>query len=177
MEFDGILACLAGSPGSDTQGRFVAVDYRWDLADEVFVVGEASSLSGALDLLAANLVEVCGGDLDALIEACHYDLDEDEQAYERWLTEPDRPLAGTLRRIGSRSRRLLAYYFLGYLNGPFTLRTSDSSYLGGAADRLPGAEFVFVADAAPPHQQEACGVLAWPPAGRGAEDQRISPLW
>src|SRR5262249_37720254 len=125
MEFDGILACLAGSPGSDGQGRYVAVDYRWDLDDEVYVVGEATSLSAALDLRAGNLVDVWGGDLDALIEACHCDADSDEQAYDRWLTEADRPYAAALRAITSRPRRLLAYYFLGYLNGPFTLRTTD----------------------------------------------------
>jgi uncharacterized protein len=123
----------------------------------------------ALDLLAAHFVAMMAQEPDPGAETADYrpaGVAEDD--YERWLDDEVRPLAGLLRAIGSRRRRMLAYYLMGFLSGPMEILTGrywDDPYLGAAPRLFPGARFVFLISAVPPAHDEAYGILECQPIG------------
>ncbi|WP_345438811.1 hypothetical protein [Actinoallomurus vinaceus] len=166
MDIDEMLRCLAEADSGRLRpelcdGRYAAVLYDpdepsleeddefWD-EDEPFyghVVGEASSVYGALDQLAS--------------EFAGYDADTTEEILEEYEDVDE------LDGIQTAERRLLALSALGCL-GPMDIVTDDhwnEHYLGRAPVLFAGARFVFLASAAPPHQEEACAILELQPTG------------
>lgn len=92
---------------------------------DVVVLGEADSVYGALDLLAAHFVELLGAEPDLGELTVDYrpaGVAEDE--YERWLDDELRPYAGLLRAIATPWRRMLAYYLMGFGSGPMDIVTA-----------------------------------------------------
>ncbi|AGP53351.1 hypothetical protein M271_08655 [Streptomyces rapamycinicus NRRL 5491] len=124
------------------------------------VIGVAPSLYEALDLLGDELPD----------EEWLTELDEEEWAAE--AAEFGEDVFGTaaeslLRGIQDPRRRSVVQLLCGVL-GPMDFPTEEFAkdvYLGGVATRLPGARFVMLASAAPPHQEVAFAILELPPRG------------
>jgi hypothetical protein len=157
MDVDEMLRCLAEADSGQLRpelcdGRYAVVVFNPDgacLEEESQVVGEASSVYGALDELA-NAV-ICD----------HYesDLIQDVLA--------EREDAPALPGIQTEKRWLLAQFALGLL-GPMDVVTEDhwsDPYLGQVSLLFTGARFVFLASAAPPNQDEAHTILELQPTG------------
>ncbi|MFE2182107.1 ankyrin repeat domain-containing protein [Streptomyces sp. NPDC059455] len=88
----------------------------------------------------------------------------DSEAGNEWLA--------LLRGIQDPRRRSVVQLLCGVL-GPMDFLTEEFAkdvYLGGVATRLPGARFIMLASAAPPHQEVAFAILELPP--RGTPDPR-----
>ncbi|MEU8875197.1 ankyrin repeat domain-containing protein [Streptomyces javensis] len=176
---DADLAELFGAPApgartADEDGDGEA-DEDEDEEDASFdVIGVASSVYEALDLLGEELPD----------EEWLTELDEEEWAAE--AAEFGEDVFGTaadgvdsdegdegdewldlLRGIRDPRRRSVVQLLCGVL-GPMDFLTEEFAkdvYLGGVATRLPGARFVMLASAAPPHQEVAFAILELPPRG------------
>ncbi|MEV0201136.1 hypothetical protein [Nonomuraea sp. NPDC050691] len=117
------------------------------------VIGEATSIAAALDLLAGEVTSFDAGEPEEMLE-------EMEEEYEDEMPQ----VVGEIRSPG---RRLLALVLAGYA-GPLNIVTDRGwrdHYLGRAPLLFPGARFVFLASAAPPHHEEAYAVLELQPVG------------
>ncbi|WP_407285084.1 ankyrin repeat domain-containing protein [Streptomyces sp. BP-8] len=182
LDLDAALRCLAEAEEDRRRpelcrGRYVVVAYEQGARDEDFdedcddegldedaeealrdvaVLGEAASLYDAFDLLAPGIVE--SFECDDAAEALEVLLDGREE------TAEDRRRLAPIR---SAERRLVASVLLGYA-GPMdteTGRLSQGLYVGAAPLLFPGARFVFLSTAAPPHQEMAYGILELQPVG------------
>ncbi|MEU5097986.1 hypothetical protein [Streptomyces sp. NPDC020996] len=164
MDVDEALRRLAEADGDRRRpewcgGRYLAVAYGENLALDVehlrslgaerFAArGAAASLYDALDLLADDLVAATGEPVEDVLDPLEDDVSP----------AGDVP---PLSEIVSPRRRLLALLLLGF-GGPMDLvteRFEEEHYLGDALAQVPGARFVLLASAAPPHQEFALGVL------------------
>ncbi|WP_433179863.1 ankyrin repeat domain-containing protein [Actinoallomurus sp. CA-150999] len=165
MDIDEMLRCLIEADSERLRpelcdGRYAAVLYDEEASPELDdefdddddplhaeVVGEASSVYDALDHVA-NVF-------------CDFGEDTTEEILDEYEDEEE------LDGIRTAGRRLLAITALGYM-GPMDIVTDDhwnDHYLGKAPVLFPGARFVFLASAAPPHQEEAYAVLELQPTG------------
>ncbi|WP_433472590.1 ankyrin repeat domain-containing protein [Spirillospora sp. CA-142024] len=168
MDLDELLCCLAEADSGRLRpelcgGRYAAVMYDpegdqeeageedEDLAG-VRVLGEASSVYGALDLL----VHAAAGPFDTGVI-------EDLLA-EHADAEDDFPVLG---EIQARERRIFALIALSRI-ALMDVLTEDhwnDPYLGAAPRRFAAAGFVFLTRASSPHQDEAYAVLELRPTG------------
>ncbi|WP_262702519.1 MULTISPECIES: ankyrin repeat domain-containing protein [Streptomyces] len=173
---DADLAELFGAPAPGTGVTDEDGEEFEDEEDAYFdVIGVVPSVYEALDLLGEELPD----------EEWLTELDEEEWAAE--AAEFGEDVFGTaaenagrtdgsdgeegnewldlLRGIRDPRRRSVVQLLCGVL-GPMDFLTEEFAkdvYLGGVATRLPGARFVMLASAAPPHQEVAFGILELPP--------------
>ncbi|KAB2352223.1 ankyrin repeat domain-containing protein [Actinomadura rudentiformis] len=170
MDVDELLRCLADTDSGRLRpelcgGRYVAVMYDPDDApiteedseqDEdlvgIRVLGEATSVYGALDLLARAAAGPYDTDVIEDLLAEHADAEEDF------------PVLG---EIQARERRVFALIVLDRiaLMDVLTKEHWNDPYLGAAPRRFVSARFVFLTRASPPHQDEAYAVLELRPTG------------
>ncbi|MFE9500630.1 ankyrin repeat domain-containing protein [Streptomyces collinus] len=132
--------------------RYAAVVYCPDSA-AARMVGEASSVYAGLDQLADEIAASYGGDTAEEVLAEFWDEATKENP--------------KLCEIQTVNRRLLALAPLGYtsLLDIVTANHWEDCYLGEAPLIFPGARFVFLASAAPPHHEEAYALLELQPVG------------
>ena len=162
---DADLAELFGAPAPDSAAA-EEDDEDWDEDEDgasFALIGVATSVYEALDLLGDELP-----DEDRLT-----DLDEEEWAAEAAEFGEDAVGEGKddwvalLQGIRDPRRRSVAQLLCGVL-GPMDFLTEEfekDPYLGHVTARLPGARFVMLASAAPPHQEVAYAILELPPRG------------
>ncbi|WP_063735642.1 ankyrin repeat domain-containing protein [Streptomyces sp. RTd22] len=158
------LAELFGAPASADAEETDEDDWDEDEDGASFdVIGVATSVYEALDLLGEGLP-----DEEELTE-----LDEEEWAEEAAefgadaLGEDQDASIALLQGLQDPRRRAVAQLLCGVL-GPMDFLTEEfeqDPYLGHVAARLPGARFVMLASAAPPHQEVAYAILELPPRG------------
>ncbi|WP_039939181.1 hypothetical protein, partial [Streptomyces himastatinicus] len=151
------LAELFGAPAPADAEETDEDDWDEDEDGASFaVIGVATSVYEALDLLGEELP-----DEEELTE-----LDQEEWAEEAAEFGKDE-WADRLQDIRHPRRRAVAQLLCGVL-GPMDFLTEEfeqDPYLGHVAARLPGARFVMLASAAPPHQEVAYAILELPPRG------------
>ncbi|WP_421108068.1 ankyrin repeat domain-containing protein [Streptomyces sp. NEAU-S77] len=163
MSFDDAdLAKFFGAPAPADAGETDEEDEDEDGASFA-LIGVAPSVYEALDLLGEELP-----DEESLTE-----LDQEEWAEEAAdfgadvVAEGKDEWVARLQGIRGPRRRSVAQLLCGVL-GPMDFLTEefeDDPYLGHVTARLPGARFVMLASAAPPHQEVAFAILELPPRG------------
>lgn len=127
------------------------------------LIGVATSVYEALDILGEELPDEEGlTELDEeewAAEAAEFGADAVGEGEDDWVAR--------LQGIRDPRRRSVVQLLCGVL-GPMDFLTEEfeeDPYLGHVAARLPGARFVMLASAAPPHHEVAYAILELPPRG------------
>ncbi|MER6010547.1 hypothetical protein [Streptomyces bluensis] len=147
------------------------------------VIGTAPSFYQALDLLGEALG--CDEELAELDEeewaaemaaelgmdvADEDEEDEEESEDGQGVADSNSELMAVFKSIRAPQRRAVVHLLCGYF-GTMNFVTEDfeqNFYLGHVARRMPGAQFVMLASAAPPNQEVAFAILSLRP-GDGSE--------
>ncbi|RNF86938.1 ankyrin repeat domain-containing protein [Streptomyces botrytidirepellens] len=161
---DADLAKLFGAPAPAAEDTDEAEDEDEDEDGASFaLIGVATSVYEALDLLGEELPDeewLTELDQEAWAEeAADFGADAVGEGEDDWIA--------LLQGIRDPRRRSVAQLLCGVL-GPMDFLTEEfekDPYLGHVTARLPGARFVMLASAAPPHQEVAFAILELPPLG------------
>jgi len=153
-DFDSMLAILAGD-GGKSPGRFVCFAPFQDPNGEeaATFVGEEGTLADAFGILVRVVDELVAENEDRSVDAFREAMTEEAPTY-----------AKAFAAIHSRPELLFAGAMLNFNAGTYDLSDTPEEaaadyYVGLLLQEFEGAKHVFVASAAPPHQDAAFAIM------------------